>query len=66
MGQFSNVYPPEDLVKLDAAKRKKLRDAIIKVMQADPDVLNLLREKNKLLKDKTWSEYQRLLQSKSE
>ena len=61
MGQFSNVFPPEDLVKLDAESRQKLREAITKVMHSDPDVRKLIREKNKLIREKTWKEYEQLL-----
>jgi mRNA-degrading endonuclease RelE of RelBE toxin-antitoxin system len=45
MGLFFPVYPPEDLAKLDQAKRKELATAIRQVLQTDPDVQKLLREK---------------------
>jgi hypothetical protein len=54
MGVFGPVYPPDDLDKLDKEKRDQLRAAIVKVLQTDPDV-------RKLLKDKTFSVYQQLL-----
>ena len=54
MGVTVPVYPPDDMAKLDKAKRKQLREAIGKVLATDEDV-------RKLLKDKTWKLYQDLL-----
>jgi hypothetical protein len=45
LGLFFTVYSPEDLDRLDSAKRKELANAIREVLQTDPDVQRLLREK---------------------
>jgi len=45
MGIPFPVYPPEDLARLDNAKRKELATAIREVLRTDPDVQKLLREK---------------------
>jgi hypothetical protein len=45
MGGFSPVYPPEDMDKLDTKQRDELRNAVLKVLQTDPQVRNLLKSK---------------------
>jgi len=64
MAQTSNVYPPQDLEKLDEAKRQKLKEAIMKVLLNDPEVKELIRKKNELLRTKTLDEYRRLIGEK--
>jgi hypothetical protein len=45
MGGFAPVYPPKAMAKLDEKKRDELRQAIQRVLQTDPQVRRLLRQK---------------------
>ncbi len=47
MSIFPPVYPSEDLEKLDEEGRNELRMAIIRQLQSDNDVRELLRKKTR-------------------
>jgi hypothetical protein len=56
MALIPPIYPPEDLAKLNEEQRNELRIAVLRVLQTDSQV-------RQLLKDKTSEAYEKLKKS---
>ena len=67
MGVFFPVHPPEDVNKLDRAKRAELKAEVMKILMSDPDVQALLKDKlpdlKKMLQEKAKPALERLTRS---